>query len=194
MTLDEYFHVINKPKEFSMFEAFKAKMTAWFTHTWEFKDAPPAPSSKAFLEFKAEIDKAKEELTKPTTFEDNSVLGGYDDGYWAFEMYTPEWINEYGETLKPVHTVLVEPHEGTWMEVLDNVLDAMEAHYGYSIKEQVYYSVTFPLNDTDDKGNRFPGYGRCLNDERLQQILLAFPELYLSGGWSNSPEREAMFK
>jgi len=109
-------------------------------------------------------------------------------------MYTPEWIDEFGDTIKPVHTVLIEPHEGTWIEVLDTILDKMEAHYGYNIKEQVYYSVTFPLNDTDDKGNPFPGFSRCLNDERLQQILLAFPELYLSGGWKDNTGREAMFK
>ena len=188
MTLDEYFHVINKPKEFSMFEAFKAKMTAWFTHTWEFKDAGQA--RKEIERLTDEIFKAECELRKG--LEEDPKL--HEDGYWAFEMCTPEWVDLGGETVKEIHTVLVEPNEGTWIEVLDRILDAMEAHYGYSIKEQVYYSVNFPLNDTDDRGNPFPGYGRCLNDERLQQILLAFPELYLSGGWSNSPEREAMFK
>lgn len=114
--------------------------------------------------------------TKPVAFvEEDPKL--HDDGYWAFEMYTPEWVNEYGETEKPVHTVLVEPHEGSWMEVLDNVLDAMEAHYGYNIKEQVYYSVTFPLNAPE-----CAGYGRRLNDEVLQKLLLAYPEAYLWNG------------
>jgi hypothetical protein len=170
MTLNEYFHLIIKPtepKETTMFE--KTKM--FFTEQIE-----------------RCAEKLNTLLTKPVAFvEEDPTL--YEDGYWAFEMYTPEWINEHGETVEPVHTVFVEPHEGTWMEVLDTVLDAMEKHYGYNIKEQVYYSVNFPLNQSD-----LSGYGRCLNDERLQQILLAFPELYLSGGWSNSPEREAMFK
>jgi hypothetical protein len=171
MTLDDYFYLIIKPstqKETTMFE--KTKMF-----------------------FNEQIEKLNTLLTKPTAFvEEDPRL--YEDGYWAFEMYTPEWINEYGETVDPIHTVLVEPHEGTWMEVLDIILDKMEVHYGYNIKEQVYYSVNFPLNDTDDKGNPFPGYGRCLNDERLQQILLAFPELYLSAGWGDNTQREAMFK
>lgn len=178
MTLDQYFHtIINQPrivyiKETTMFERSVEKTKMFFTE---------------------QIEKINSLLTKPTAFvEEDPKL--YDDGYWAFEMYTPEWVDLGGETVKEIHTVLVEPNEGTWIEVLDRILDAMEAHYGYSIKEQVYYSVNFPLNDTDDKGKPFPGYGRCLNDERLQQILLAFPELYLSGGWSNSPEREAMFK
>ena len=169
MTLEQYFHtIINQPqKETTMFE--KTKMF-----------------------FNEQIEKINSLLTKPTAFvEEDPAL--YDDGYWAFEMYTPEWVDEYNETVKPVHTVLIEPHEGTWIEVLDRILDAMEAHYGYSIKEQVYYSVNFPMNDTDHEGKPFPGYGRNLNDERLQQILLAFPELYESGTWSTTPEK-ALFQ
>lgn len=166
MTLEQYFHLIIKPTE--------PKETTMFEKTKMF--------------FNEQIEKINSLLTKPTAFvEEDPRL--YEDGYWAFEMYTPEWTNEFNETVGPIHTVLVEPHEGTWMEVLDRILDAMEKHYGYNIKEQVYYSVNFPLNDPD-----FHGYGRCLNDERLQQILLAFPELYLSGGWGTGSEREAMFK
>ena len=164
LTLDEYFHtIINQPlKETTMFD--KTKM--FFTQ---------------------QIEKINSLLTKPVAFvEEDPTL--YEDGYWAFEMYTPDWINEFNETVGPIHTVLVEPHEGTWMEVLDRVLDAMEAHYGYNIKEQVYYSVTFPLNDPD-----FPGFSRCLNDERLQQILLAFPELYESARWNQTSEK-ALFQ
>ena len=147
---------------------------------------------KTKMFFTQQIEKINSLLTKHTAFvEEDPRL--YEDGYWAFEMYTPEWITEFNEPVGPIHTVLVEPHEGTWMEVLDTILDAMEKHYGYSIKEQVYYSVNFPLNDTDDKGNPFPGYGRCLNDERLQQILLAFPELYESTRWSQTTEK-AMFQ
>ena len=170
ITLDEYFHLIIKPTE--------PKETTMFDKTKMF--------------FTQQIEKINSLLTTPTAFvEEDPTL--HDDGYWAFEMFTPEWIDEHGDTIKPIHTVLVEPHEGTWMEVLDTILDAMEAHYGYNIKEQVYYSVNFPLNDTDDRGKPFPGYGRCLNDERLQQILLAFPELYLSGSWGDNPEK-SVFK
>ena len=166
--LEDYFHqIVKQPpvKEQTMFENLKAH----FLSLW----------------------------TKPTTFEDNvitQVVPPPEDGYWGFEMYTPKWENEFGETVKPVHTCFTVPHEGTWMEVLDRILDAMEAHYGYNIKEQVYYSVNFPLNDIDNEGEPFPGYGRCLNDERLQQILLAFPELYESRPWSSNPTEEVMFK
>jgi hypothetical protein len=126
------------------------------------------------------FERLKQLWTKPVQFgEEDPKLS--EDGYWAFEMYTPEWVDETGETQQTVHTVLVEPHEGPWMEVLDQILDAMEAHYGYSIKEQVYYSVAFPMNDVDERtGEPYAGYGRCINDELFQQLLLAHPELYES--------------
>lgn len=120
------------------------------------------------------FERLKQLWTKPVEFvEEDQKLS--EDGYWGFEMYTPEWVDEWGETRQTVHTSFLEPHEGTWMEVLDKILDAMEAHYGYSIKEQVYYSTAFPHNDPE-----FPGYGRCINDELFQQLLLAHPELYES--------------
>jgi hypothetical protein len=163
MTLDQYFHlIINKPR------------------IVEFKEPDMFEKTKMF--FTEQIEKLNSLLTKPTAFvEEDPRL--YEDGYWAFEMYTPEWVDENGETQKPVHTVLIEPHEGTWIEVLDCILDAMEANYGYNIKEQVYYSVTFPLNDPE-----CAGYTRCLNDELLQQVLLAHPELYQSYIYGNKEQ------
>jgi hypothetical protein len=163
--LEQYFHtIINQPaKETTMFE--KTKMF-----------------------FNEQIEKLNTLLTKPVAFVETEDPRLYEDGYWVFEMYTPEWIDEHGDTIKPIDTVLIEPHDGTWMEVLDTILDAMEAHYGYNIKEQVYYSVHYPLNQPE-----YAGHGRCLNDERLQQILLAFPELYESPRWNQNPEK-AMFQ
>ena len=167
--LEQYFHeIINQPRIVYVKERTMMLQLSMF--------------------FTRQLEKLNTLLTKPTSFvEEDPTL--YEDGYWAFEMYTPEWVDEHGDTIKSITTMLLEPHDGTWMEVLDRILDAMEKHYGYNIKEQVYYSVNFPLNDPD-----FYGYSRCLNDERLQQILLAFPELYLSAGWGDNTKREAMFK
>lgn len=156
MTLEQYFKLIIKPTE-----------------------------TKEPTMFKDKIDYLKEKFislwTKPTTFvEEDPTL--YEDGYWGFEMYTPEWIDEGGDTVKSIHTSFLIPHDGSWVDVLDTVLDALEAHYGYNIKEQVYYSVNFPLNNPDQAG-----YGRCLNDELLQQVLLAHPDLYLSS-FQGAPE------
>jgi hypothetical protein len=155
ITLEQYFHLIVKPTE-----------------------------TKEPTMFKDKIDYLKEKFislwTKPVTFVDNKEAVNYEDGYWGFGMYTPEWVNEFGEEINPINTAFLMPHDGSWMDVLDTILDAMEKHYGYNIKEQVYYSVHFPVNTLDSDGTPLAGYGRCLNDELLQQVLLAHPELYLS--------------
>ena len=151
MTLDDYFHTIIKQqpeKETTMFDNLKAH----FLSLW----------------------------TKPVKFveeeEPNTLM---DEDYWAFEMRTSEWVDECGETHPVQHDVLIEAHDGTWMEVLDRILDEMEKHYGYNIKEQVYYSVAFPHNEPCPYTGELPaGYGRSLNDEVLQKLLLSFPEVY----------------
>jgi hypothetical protein len=76
------------------------------------------------------------------------------------------------------HTVLLEPNDTTWMEALDKILNVLNKHYGYNVKEQVYYSVTYPLNELDENGEELAGYGRSLNDELFQKLLLTHPELY----------------
>jgi len=135
-----------------------------------------------FDQFKVAVANAQSNFlslwTKPVAFtEQDAKL--MDDDYWAFEMVTHEWVDIEGVTQPIKHTVVIEPHEGTWMEVLDRILDEMEKHYGYNIKEQVYYSVEFPLNEVDPTtGKPFAGYGRSLNDKVLQQLLLAHPEVY----------------
>ena len=147
MTLEHYFHlIINQPrivefKEKSMFEEFKAKMTAWFTHTWEFKEEP-----------------AQKEETVEEDFEEG----------WAFVMRDSSF-----EDTPMRETSIAGNNDGTWMETVDQLLDVIGAHYGYNIKEQVYYSVHMPLNIEGEAG-----FGRCLNDEVLQKLLLSYPEAY----------------
>lgn len=117
--------------------------------------------------------------TKPVTFVEEQKETHFDEDYWAFEMVSNEWTDWDGEKHPLKHSVVTESHDGTWMEVLDRILDEMGKHYGYNIKEQVYYSTMCPLNEIDDRtGKPFAGYGRSLNDEVLQQLLLAFPEVY----------------
>ena len=154
LTLEDYFHkIVNQPlvKEQTMFE--RTKM--FFTQS---------------------VEKINSLLTKPVAFQDTKQP--LEEDYWAFAMYTNEWIDEHGETVPVKHTLTIEPHEGTWMEVIDRVIEEIEKHYGYDIKSRVYYSVEFPLNDLDHEGKPMAGYGRCLNDEVLQQLLLAFPQAY----------------
>jgi hypothetical protein len=148
LTLDEYFHAIVKNKPKEL--TMFENLKTHFMSLW----------------------------TKPVAFvDDHPKL--MDDDYWAFEMVTHEWIDECGVVHPIKETIIIEPHETTWMEVLDRILDEMSKHYGYSIKDQVYYAVEFPLNEVDEHtGKPFAGYGRCLNDKVLQQLLLAFPEVY----------------
>lgn len=124
------------------------------------------------------FEKIKSLFTKPTKFVDVEpdfveLQQPELEDYWAFEMRTDEWVDVDGTEHPVKRTCIIEPHEGTWMEVLDKVLDEMEKHYGYNIKEQVYYSVALPLNMVNEAG-----YGRMLNDEVFQQLLLAHPEVY----------------
>ena len=157
MTLDDYFHTIinNQPiKEQTMFDQFKIAV---------------ASAQNNFMSL----------WTKPVVFVKEEEPTVMDEDYWAFEMVTHEWIDECDEVHPIKHTIIIEPHDTTWMEVLDRILDEMSKHYGYNIKEQVYYSVEFPLNELDDRtGKPFAGYGRSLNDKVLQQLLLTFPEVY----------------
>ena len=152
MTLEQYFHLIVKPtqKETTMFERSKAYFQS-------LKD-----SWSSLYKWDVEVTE------KPL-----------DEDYWAFEMYTHEWVDEEGKVRPVKHSIIIEPHEGTWIEILDRILDEMGKHYGYNIKEQVYYSVSFPTNGTNPfTGEPMPGDTRLLNDEILQQLLLAFPEVY----------------
>jgi len=156
-TLDEYFKLIVKPletKEPNMFDKVKAST-------------------------QAAIDKLSSLWSKPTTFVDNAVESEEVEDFWAFEMYTGEWEDFDGSPQPCQHTFISNSMDATWMGVLDTILDAMSKHYGYDIKSQVYYSVAFPLNDICIyTGEPCAGYGRSLNEEILQQLLLAYPEVY----------------
>jgi len=148
MTLDEYFHlIVNKPpvKETTMFEYLKNKWAELVTTRYTFINGP-----------------------QPLEEEEE-----YEQEGWAFVMKTPSYIDEYGEFIAAKDTTLVGANDGTWLDIVDHVLDVISEHYGYNVKEQVYYSVCFPLNKED-----MPGYGRSLNDEILQKLLLAYPEVY----------------
>jgi hypothetical protein len=148
LTLNEYFHAIIKQP------VKETTMFEYLKNKWQ------------------ELTTTKYEFVE----EDPKLM---DDDYWAFEMVTHEWSDEFNEVHPLKHTMIIEPHDTTWMDVLDRILEEMGKHYGYNIKEQVYYSVTFPLNELDDRtGKPFAGYGRCLNEDVLQQLLLAFPEAY----------------
>ena len=108
--------------------------------------------------------------------------------YYIFEMYTAPWYDtEAGKLVESKRSLVVGDQVGdadpSWTTVIDKILDEMSKHYGYDLKSQVYYSVTCPINDI------FPEKaGRMLNDEILQQLLLAFPEVYERDAQWNKPK------
>lgn len=150
MTLEEYFHAINKlkQKEPNMFERSVERSKAYFQ---SLKD-----SWSSLYKWDVEI------TDKPV-----------QEDYWAFEMYTGEWVDENEIKHPDIDTCIIHPNSFSWIEVLETVIGELEKHYGYNIREQVYYAVKLPLNHED-----FGAQGRELNDEVLQQLLLAFPEVY----------------
>ena len=154
--LEQYFHaIINQPKKETN---MMLKLSMWFTE---------------------QLENFKKLWAKETTFVEVDPKA-FDEDYWAFEMYTGQWYSDERDELVPEkHTCIIEPHDSTWMVVLDKVIDELEKHYGYSIKDQVYYSVAFPYNEPLN-GEFVAGYGRSLNDTVLQQLLLAYPEVYQS--------------
>jgi hypothetical protein len=111
-------------------------------------------------------------MTTPIAFTDEPTQEIVEEG-WAFIMKTGSYVDETGEVVPTKEDIIAGDSNGTWMETLDQLLDIMSKHYGYDIKEQVYYSVHYPLNIEGEAG-----YGRCLNDEVLQKLLLSYPEVY----------------
>lgn len=151
ITLDQYFHKIvnTQPKELAMLDVMKAKWTEFWTQN-------PINTSYQFVDNQSTVTN-KFDIPEDT---------------WVFGIHTGAYVGD-GESVEAKEDIIVGHDGSTWMEVLDQILDVLGHHYGYNIKEQVYYSVHFPINEEG-----FAGYGRCLNDALFQQILLVHPELY----------------
>ena len=146
--LEDYFQRINQPsKEPTMFEAFKAHFSSFFT--------PPVYTVETTVQ-----------VNEPTSKD-----------FYSIEMFTEGYddIPDKYSCIKDNNDMV------TWMELVDKFADMLSYHYGYDIKEQIYYSVKFPINYVDDDGKELSGYGRELNDEKLQLLLLSHPELYQAG-------------
>lgn len=152
--LEQYFHKIIKPlnKEPSMWEKIKDFILDKLT--------------------KPDPDVVTEVTDKSSPYADSKdkiVVEMYTEGYYSWERQ---------EEVPPVHTVFYNNMNSTWVEIVDSFLDELEKHFGYNIKDHVYYSLHHPMNLPE-----LSAYGRQLNDERFQLLLLAHPELY-----ENEPE------
>ena len=102
------------------------------------------------------------------------VVENVDPDMWAFCIQTGAYVWD-DEPVPAKHDHIGGcTDEGTWIHIVEQILDVLSEHFGYDIKSQVYYAVEIPTNDI------FNGeaQGRKLNDDILQQLLLAFPEVY----------------
>ena len=142
MTLEEYFHVINKQpvKEPTMLDALKA----YWHDLFRFEQQP------------------------------QDAIKTVDKDVWEFAISTGAYVWDGEPIPAKFDHITGFTDDGTWIDVVEQILDVLGQHYGYDIKSQVYYAVEVPTNDI------FNGeaQGRKLNDGVLQQLLLAFPEVY----------------
>ena len=160
MTLDEYFHKIVSKAE--------PTVTIGWEPSWVLTPYNQPPKEPSMFEY---LKNKWTELTTTRYEFQSEPLNGEED-YWVFEMHTSAYECD-GESIPMKHNIIMEKNDSTWHDTLDQILDVMGDHYGYNIKEQVYYSVHFPLTIEG-----VAGYSRMLNDEVLQKLLLAYPEVY----------------
>ena len=165
LTLEQYFHlIINQPPKKE--QTMMLKLSMFFTEQFE---------------------KLNSLLNKPVSFVQDDIEEDCPD-YYIFEMYTAPWYDtEEGKLVASKRSLVTGDQVGdadpSWTTVIDKILDEMSKHYGYDLKSQVYYSVACPVNDI------FPEkVGRMLNDDILQQLLLAFPEVYERDAQWNNPK------
>lgn len=65
----------------------------------------------------------------------------------------------------------------TWVQIVEDVLKMLEAEFGYSIRDHVYYAVKNPLFDH----NYSPAPGREIDQGRFLSLLAQHPELNNGG-------------
>jgi len=65
----------------------------------------------------------------------------------------------------------------TWTQILEDIIKVMEVHFGYNIREHVYYAVSCPTFDHDYS----PAPGREMHMESFLELLKAHPELNNGG-------------
>ena len=65
----------------------------------------------------------------------------------------------------------------SWVQIVEDVLKMLEAEFGYSIRDQVYYAVKCPLFDH----NYSPAPGRELDQSKFLALLAKHPELNNGG-------------
>ena len=65
----------------------------------------------------------------------------------------------------------------TWVQMLEDIIKVLELHYGYPIRENIYYAMSFPVFDH----NLSYAPGRELKKGLFLQLLKDNPELNNGG-------------
>ena len=65
----------------------------------------------------------------------------------------------------------------TWIQIVEDLLKVLEVHYGYNIRDHVYYAVKCPVFDHDFS----PAPGREIHKDKFLDLLSENPELNNGG-------------
>lgn len=93
---------------------------------------------------------------KPMIHKDTTVTFSIEQDNSDLEDFTDQYIQQTMKYSGP-----------TWIQIVEDLLKVLEVHYGYSIREHVYYSVQCPMFDH----NLSPAPGRELDQKQFLNLL-----------------------
>lgn len=103
---------------------------------------------------------------KPMINKDTSVTITIDQDNSDLEDFPNQYIQQRLEYSGP-----------TWIQIVEDLLKVLEVHYGYNIRDHVYYAVKCPVFDHDFS----PAPGREIHKDKFLDLLAENPELNNGG-------------
>jgi len=103
---------------------------------------------------------------KPMINKDTSVTITIDQDNSDLEDFPNQYIQQRLEYSGP-----------TWIQIVEDLLKVLEVHYGYNIRDHVYYAVKCPVFDHDFS----PAPGREIHKDKFLDLLSENPELNNGG-------------
>ena len=103
---------------------------------------------------------------KPMINKDISVTITIDQDNSDLEDFPNQYIQQRLEYSGP-----------TWIQIVEDLLKVLEVHYGYNIRDHVYYAVKCPVFDHDFS----PAPGREIHKDKFLDLLSENPELNNGG-------------
>jgi hypothetical protein len=103
---------------------------------------------------------------KPMIHKDTTVTFTIDQDNSDLEDFPDQFIQQTMKYSGP-----------TWIQIVEDLLKVLEVHYGYSIRDRVYYAVQVPMLDH----NYSAAPGRELALDLFNEVLADNPELNNGG-------------